>query len=91
MKKDTFFANIKEIEQSTWFSYGREIDGAPYTCLPKYWNWLGDAIQYFGGWDGITALVETRKGNGEELADPYCGNWWLWTILNELGVSRVRE
>lgn len=89
--KGEFFANIQAIEQACWFPRGRDIDGSTYSCHAEYWGWIGEAIEYYGGLDGIRALIDKRKEEGEVLAERNCANWWLWTILNEQGVSRVRD
>lgn len=89
MEIDKAFA--LKVEKDTWFPNGRNSDGSVYTCLIRYWLWLDNMIRHLGGINKIITLIKTRKNNGEALADSSCANWWLWTVLNELGVSRVKK
>lgn len=94
------------IEAISFVEHGRGIDGAPYETFDAM-DFFKLAFTYFGqqvtgdhpqhtscyalGEEFIISKVKERKKNGEPNANPNCGNWWLWTIFNELGVSRVRE
>lgn len=98
MSKEQLVALAKQVEQSCYYPNGRRSsDGAMYTALGIDINeFVIAAEMFFGdgnprvGYNKIRELIETRRRNGEQRADPYCGNWELWTILNELGVSRVK-
>ncbi|MFZ2199474.1 MAG: hypothetical protein WAV40_01660 [Microgenomates group bacterium] len=78
-----------EVEAECYFPPGRLIDGAPYTCLLKAPEFCEKAIKLMGGYEIITNLILKRQET-EHLADANCGNWILWTILNEMEVSREK-
>ena len=86
------------VENASYYSDGRGIDGAPYSCSGYGVDeFMSIALNFFATQENTTrtrwirAKVRERLNNGEKLADEYCGNWWLWTLLNELGVSRVKS
>ena len=95
MDESELIKQAREIEKKTFFPKGRSIDGAVYNSGDTS-DFLIDAFRYFGNGDAqkgkewVLQKILERKQK-ESMADPECGNWWLWTILNELGVSRVRE
>ena len=94
--KEEFVQQAKVIESQTYYADGRWIDGAIYTNFAFAWDFVRDYKIFLGqgdfekGWQIMIKKVEDRRMSGEKKADPTCGNWILWTILNELGVSRDR-
>lgn len=89
---DGYWDIAVSLEEHTYYPEGREIDGCPYSHnlydeQLEYYHLLRD---FLGGYLYIRHLVLERKVN-EPLANETCANWQLWTVLNELGVSRVRE
>lgn len=98
MSKEQLVALAKQVEQSCYYPEGRNVDGAVYSSLGlDIHEFVTAAEIFFGegnlreGYNKIRNLTEARRRNGEHKADPYCGNWELWTILNEIGVSRVKD
>jgi hypothetical protein len=98
MKNESeLIAEARLVEAATWYPDGREFDGAPYQCndylYPDLLLFMGTAFQFLGGEQRhgylmVKDMIRERQKT-EELADPFCGNWMLWTVLNALGVSRV--
>ncbi|MFH1959395.1 MAG: hypothetical protein ABIJ22_03660 [Patescibacteria group bacterium] len=75
------------VEETSYLSSGRKPrDGSVYS-LSDY-DFFDAAISFFGGTNEIRRMTRERFEAGEVSADENCANWWLWTILNELGVSR---
>lgn len=97
MNKEELIERAKQVEPESYFPVGREIDGAPYSWLNTDTTFFREAVTFFGegqewrGYQWLAVKVRERRENGEELADEECGNWWVWTIFNELGVSRVKK
>lgn len=98
MDRETLTSQARDLETYTYYPMGRYEDGAVYTALGrKVWDFMRQASAFLGDGDWekgsqiIRAKVEARKLSGEMKADPDCGNWQLWIIFNELGVSRVGE
>lgn len=87
---DELLCLAKQIEELSLNPEGYVVDGSPYRCRAEATDFLRRAYPELGGIKKIQELIRKRKAN-EPLADPNCANWVLWTILNELGVSRARE
>lgn len=79
----------KLAEADCYYPHGRYVDGSPYSYSFQYRNFISEAIHLLGGPKNLEQLILERKKN-EPLADPDCGNWMMWTILNEIDVSRER-
>lgn len=82
----------KSIEKFTYYPAGRSLDGATYSAIGAR-EFIRKAFMHFGDGDYVKGMEyiesKTRDRQAHEPeADPKCGNWQLWTILNELGVSR---
>lgn len=89
MDREKLVKIAKKVEPLVWCPEGGEIDGCPYGAGKKSWELMDEAMsQYEGGLDTLKGMVEERKAT-EPLANFNCANWILWTLLNDLGVSRV--
>jgi hypothetical protein len=97
MNRQELIEFAKDVERYSWSEKGRDLDGAPYTAGGIARDFLDQAYLYYGngvrrdGMYKVKAMVQQRKDDGEEHAEIICGNWFLWTVFNELGVSRVQK
>jgi len=95
MNREKLIKYGEVIEKYSWYEAGRDVDGSPYTNNSNARYFLEQVYLLFGdgnrrnGMKIVAAMVEERKKDGENLADPYCGNWHLWTVLKEFSLSRV--
>ena|SRR5258708_5425153 len=103
--REAFIQKAIQVEQQSYWEKGRGIDGSPYEAGDS--DFLDEAFLFFGeqniapdgdkgdaytvGEQFVVNKVMERRSNGEGNAQVNCGNWWLWTILNELNVSRVKR
>lgn len=78
-----------ELETKSYYPRGRFLDGCPYTYLSESGPLIESFLSHVGGLEELQAMIIARK-ESEPLADHECGNWMLWTIFNEMEVSRVR-
>lgn len=79
-----------ELEAKSHFPRGRLIDGCPYTYLRESDPLVESFLDHIGGLSVLEEMITARQVQ-EPSADPKCGNWMLWTIFNEMEVSRVRK
>lgn len=104
IEREELIEIAKQVEEASYFPDGRGIDGAPYQAdqafLDLAFEVLGrDELRegdveidaYKRGVELITNKVSQRKNLGERNAQAECGNWWIWTVFNLLGVSRVQR
>ncbi len=97
LQKEELISWATKIEKACYYPDGRYVDGAIYTSLKEGVTEFISAAELFMGSGNLRAghvyivgKIDDRKQKGENKADRDCGNWELWTILNELDVSRER-
>lgn len=77
-----------QVARECHYPPGRFIDGSPYTCGSEdAFHLINRAAAYYGSYRKLEEFVKARKAAGEELADPNCANWILWTVMLEIGVD----
>lgn len=98
MNKQELIKLAIEVEEEAYSpSRGRGIDRSPYTYGSRISQiFLDNALIFFVGDSNIPKTtwikqqVAKRYNAGEKSANQFCTNWWLWTLLNILEVSRER-